>query len=161
MAIVGHGLVSISKFDEPFKAELAGYPVGFTLSLVVLPNGPQIILQVQHDHSLQLLKVGSVARIDLVLKIKHISHAFLLFTMQESTAVAFCNNRMLVDGDVSHAIRMVRLLNRMEVIILPKLIAQMAIKAYPENVPVLDKFNRARRIYTDITTNLVAKALGK
>jgi hypothetical protein len=38
---------------------------------------------------------------------------------------------MIADGDVSSAIRLVRCLNKMEALILPKLIASLAVKEYP------------------------------
>lgn len=38
----------------------------------------------------------------------------LLVFFQESTAQAFANDRMIADGDVSAAIRLVRCLNKME-----------------------------------------------
>ena len=38
---------------------------------------------------------------------------------------------MVADGDVSYAIRLVRCLNKMESLILPKLVAEFAVKQYP------------------------------
>jgi hypothetical protein len=60
---------------------------------------------------------------DLTITFKHLTHAFMVFSFQESTAQAFANDRMIADGDVSSAIRLVRCLNKMESLILPKVVA--------------------------------------
>lgn len=46
----------------------------------------------------------------------------------------FANDRMIADGDISNAIRLVRCLNKMEALILPKMVAQLAVKEYPSNL---------------------------
>ena len=47
---------------------------------------------------------------------------------------------MIADGDVSSAIRLVRCLNKMEALILPKLIASLAVKRYPAELSFKEKF---------------------
>lgn len=41
---------------------------------------------------------------------------------------------MIADGDLSYAIRLVRCLNKMEALILPKLLAELAVKQYPSEL---------------------------
>ena len=67
---------------------------------------------------------------------------------------AFANDRLYVDGDVSHAIRLVRCLSRMEVLILPKFVAERAVKRYPA-IGFGEKLNLAARIYGRVVTNLL------
>lgn len=59
----------------------------------------------------------------------------------------FANDRMIADGDVSAAIRLVRCLNKMESLILPKLVASLAVKEYPTELTLKEKFNQAANIY--------------
>lgn len=54
---------------------------------------------------------------------------------------------MIADGDVSAAIRLVRCLNKMESLILPKLVASLAVKEYPTELTLKEKFNQAANIY--------------
>ena len=51
----------------------------------------------------------------------------LVFTFMESTSVAFARNRFMVDGDLVDALAIVRVLDLVEVYLLPKLIAKLAV----------------------------------
>ena len=64
---------------------------------------------------------------------------------------------MFVDGEVSHAIRLVRCLSRMEVLILPKLVAERAVKRYP-TIDLGVKINLAARIYGRVAANFLKGA---
>lgn len=153
IGVVGRGLVSASQVDDVIRKEVSGFPVGFVLQMVVMPNGPSFAAQVQPDHTLKLLKDFN-GKADLCARIKHIAHATLLLSFQEGVVRAFANDRLYVDGDVSQAVRLVRCLVRMEALILPKIIAEPALKRYP-NIVLTDKLNLATRIYGRIVTNLL------
>ena len=75
---------------------------------------------------------------------------FLVFSFQEGTAQAFANDRMVADGEISYAIRLVRCLNKMEALILPKVIADLAVKEYPKNLSLKDKLSGAANIYLKV-----------
>ena len=70
--------------------------------------------------------------IDLKLTIKNIEAAILLFTFQESTVMAVARDRLIVDGEVPAACAVVRILDMVEVFLLPKLIASLAVRRYPQ-----------------------------
>lgn len=156
MGVVGRALVSASQVDDVIRQETAAFPPGFTLQMKVMPAGPAFTTQVQPDGTLRLLK-DFTARPDLCARFKHMSHAFLVLSFQEGTARAFANDRLLVDGDVGHAIRLVRCLSRMEVLILPKFVAERAVKRYPD-IPLAQKLNLASRIYGRVAANFVKGA---
>ena len=69
--------------------------------------------------------------LDLNIKIKHLEGAILLFTFQESTATAAARDRMSVEGEVPHACTVVRILDMVEVLLLPEILAGLAVKRYP------------------------------
>ena len=79
----------------------------------------------------------------------------MVLSFQEKTSVAFANDRMLVDGDVSYAVRMTRVLNRLESFILPRLIAERAVKEYPATIKLPEKLISAARIYLKVATQFV------
>src|SRR5690606_33582320 len=133
MDVIGRGLVMASQVDEEIKQEVAQFPVHFTLSMKVFPHGPAFVARVTEDKQLELVKNLEKAP-DLTITFKHLHHAFLVFSFQESTSQAFANDRMIADGDISNAIRLVRCLNKMEALILPKMVAQLAVKEYPSNL---------------------------
>lgn len=153
MGVVGRGLVSTSHEDAVVRGELAYFPAGYTIQMMVVPKGPAFTVQVQEDGTLRLL-TDFPGKPDLCVRFKHMSHAFLVLSFQEGTARAFANDRMYVDGEVSHAIRLVRCLSRMETLILPKLVAERAVKRYPA-LPMGEKINLATRIYARVAKNFL------
>lgn len=149
MDVIGRGLVMASQVDAEVKQEVAKFPANFVLSMNVFPNGPAFIAKVTENHQLVLLS-SSETKPDLIITFKHLSHAYLVFSFQESTAQAFANDRMIADGDLSYAIRLVRCLNKMESLILPKLLAELAVKEYPTNLTLKDKLAGAANIYLKV-----------
>lgn len=156
MGVVGRALVSASQVDEVIRKDVAAFPEGYILQMKVMPNGASFTAQVQGDGTLKLLK-NFTGKPDLSARFKHLSHAFLVLSFQEGTARAFANDRIYVDGEVSQAIRLVRCLSRMEVLILPKLIAERAVKRYP-NIAVAEKVSLAARIYGRVAANFLKGA---
>lgn len=156
MDIIARGLVSASQVDTEIRQELAGFPVNFTFSMKVFPNGAQFIAQVQPDQSLKLLnKINQ--KPDLSIIFKHVNHAFLVFSFQESTAQAFANDRMIADGDLAYAIRLVRCLNQLEALILPKALAKLAVKAYPKQLKTKAKLQTASQIYLKLAQSYLQR----
>lgn len=135
-----------SQVDDEVKQEVSNFPIGFVLSMKVFPHGPAFIAKVTEDHQLKLLKSVDI-KPDLTITFKHLTHAFLVFSFQESTAQAFAHDRMIADGDISFAIRLVRCLNKMESLILPKLLAELAVKQYPTELSLKQKLTGAANIY--------------
>lgn len=152
MGVIGRGLVSMSQVDDVVRRELAAFPAGYTICMKVMHGGPSFAVEVQEDGTLRLLK-DFTGRATLNAVFKHVTHAFLVFSFQEGTARAFANDRLFVDGNISHAIRLVRCLNRMETIILPKFVAERAIKRYP-HIRLGEKVSLATRTYGQLVANL-------
>ena len=149
MDVIGRGLVMASQVDEEVKQEVAKFPENFTLSMKVFPHGPAFIARVTAGRELELVP-DLAAKPDLTITFKHLSHAFLVFSFQESTAQAFANDRMIADGDIAYAIRLVRCLNKMEALILPKLLAELAVKEYPADLSLKEKLTGAAQIYLKV-----------
>lgn len=157
MEVVGRGLVSTSYVDEEVRKEVSGFPVGFHFQMMVLPNGSRFTAKVIDGGHLELVSDFS-GKPDLTIKFKHLSHAFLVLSFQEGTARAFANDRMVADGEVSHAIRLVRCLDKMEALILPKPIAELAVKRYPVDLGLNEKVAKAARIYGLVAKNFLVRS---
>ncbi|MEB3755064.1 hypothetical protein [Acinetobacter sp. MD2(2019)] len=154
MDVIGRGLVTASQVDPEIQAEIAKFPDNFILSMNVFPNGPAFIAQVTPNKQLQLLQTYT-HKPDLTITFKHLNHAYLVFSFQESTAQAFANDRMIADGDLSYAVRLVRCLNKMEALILPKFMASMAVKEYPKSLGFKEKIKAASSIYCKIAQSYI------
>jgi len=157
MDVIGRGLVMASQVDEEIKKEVAQFPANFSLSMKVFPHGPAFIARVTEEKQLELVKSMDTAP-DLTITFKHLHHAFLVFSFQESTSQAFAHDRMIADGDISYAIRLVRCLNKMEALILPKMVAQLAIKEYPSNLSLKEKLTEASSIYLKIAQSYLKRS---
>jgi len=151
--VVGRALVATSRVDDTVRAELAPLPQGYQIQMLVMPGGPGFVVECQGEGTLVRAKVVKTLP-DLCIAFKHVAHAFLVLGFQEGTAQAFAHDRMVVHGDVSHAIRLVRCLNTMESLILPRWIAQRAVKRYPR-LGVREKTVKAARIYALFAKNLL------
>ena len=77
---------------------------------------------------------------------KNIENAVLVFTFQEGTSIASCRNRIIVSGDIPDACAVVRILDIVETLLLPKCIAKLAVKRYPR----LGVFRQTHRAYPRI-----------
>ncbi|MEI8172069.1 MAG: hypothetical protein WCH07_01135 [Deltaproteobacteria bacterium] len=129
---VGRAIQAASAVDKDVRKEFEQLPDHFTFSLSVMPDGPHMIVGKTKKGIVQYIGWDPEGRdIDLKMKIKNIEAAMLLFTFQESTTIATARNRLIVDGEVPHACAVVRILDIVEVYLLPKIIAKLAVKRYP------------------------------
>ena len=158
MDVIGRGLVMASQVDQEVQAEIGKFPTDFVLSMSVFPHGPAFVARVTDTAQLELLQ-DYAQKPDLTIQFKHLSHAFLVFSFQESTAQAFANDRMVADGDLSYAIRLVRCLNKMEALILPKLLAELAVKEYPHTLSLKQKLLGASNIYLKVAQSYLKRSV--
>lgn len=150
--VMGQALQAISEVDERVQAEARVLPNGFLFEMMVMPDGPRLIIEHLGAGAFRYHGQSAPRPVDLSIQFKHIAHAFLVLSFQEKTSVAFANDRMLVDGDLSYAIRMTRILNRLEAFILPKLVASRAVKEYPKDLNLPSKVISAARIYLKVAS---------
>lgn len=136
MWFMGRAIQTAAAMDKAVKKEFEELPEHFTFCLSVMPDGPHMIVGKSKRGIVHYLGWDTEGKdITLKMKIKNIEAAILLFTFQESTAVATARDRLIVDGEVSHACAVVRILDIVEVYLLPKFIAKLAVKRYPARFP--------------------------
>jgi aldehyde:ferredoxin oxidoreductase len=129
---LGRAMQAAAKVDKGVKKEFEAIPAGFRFSLGVSPGGPAMVME--KTTAGRVKYVGSKPKrkpLDLKIKIKHLEAAILLFTFQESTAIAVARDRLVVEGDVPRACTVVRILDMVAVLLLPKIVASLAVKRYP------------------------------
>lgn len=129
---VGKAIQAAARVDKEVKQEFDTMPDKYTFSLGAFPKGPYMV--VGKDDKGQVKYLGCNIKkqsVDLELTLKSVGHLFTLFTFQESTPTANARDRLCVSGDVPHACAAVRILDIVQVYLLPKAIAKLAIKRYP------------------------------
>lgn len=154
MDVIGRGMEAASQVDEAIQREVKNLPEGFMFDMRALPNGPCFVMEKDGESSLRYLGSTMPRKPDVSMKFKHLDHAFLVLSFQEGTARAFANDRLLLDGEIAYAMKLVRCLNRMESLILPKFVAVRALKRYP-HLSLKEKLSNGGRIYTRLAKNLV------
>lgn len=157
LQIVGRGLVTANEVDIEIQNELAQLPIGFSFTMNVFSQGPFFTIQIQENRCLALLSKPQ-KNSDLIITFKHLSYAYMVLSFQESTAQAFAHDRMIVDGNLSYAVRLVRCLNKMEALILPKAVANLAVKDYPTDLSFKKKVNHASKIYFKIAQSFLKRS---
>jgi len=149
--VVGRAIQAAARVDKEVKQEFENFRDGFTFCLGVMPGGPYMLVGKDEKGRVKYLgwKKGP-HKLTVDMKIKNTEAAFLVFTFQESTATAYAHDRFVVDGDLIDGLAIVRILGLVEVYLLPKIIAKLAVKRYPkwsEMSPLRKYFNRTL-IYT-------------
>jgi hypothetical protein len=143
MWFMGRAIQAAAFLDRAVKKEFAELPDRFTFVLGVMPNGPYMIVGKDRRGIVRYMGWNPEDKnFDLQFKIKSLEAAILLFTFQESTAVSVARDRLIVDGEVPYACAVVRILDIVEVYLLPKIIARLAVKRYPAWSPGRKYFGR-------------------
>lgn len=151
--LIGRLLEAASKTDKIIQQEITELPDAFAFSMGVLPHGPEFTVQKQAAGTLYCKRRNDSIKPDLVISFKHVKHAFLILSFQESTALSFANDRMVLDGEINLGMIVVRCLDRMECLVLPRFIAVRAVKRYPP-IRLVDKLSLATKIYARVLLGL-------
>lgn len=130
---VGRAIQAASRVDKQVKNEFDSMPDNYTFSLGAFPHGPYMVIGKDDKGVVRYLGSDIEKQpMDLQMTLKSMAHFFLLFTFMESTPTANSRDRMCVNGDVPPACAAVRILDIVQVYLLPKFIAKLAIKRYPQ-----------------------------
>lgn len=144
---MGRAIQAASRVDEKVREEFRALPEGFTFALGIIPNGPHMVVQKDGSNAARYRgRQADRQPVDLTLAFKHLEAGFLTFTFRENTAIATARDRLVVDGDVACACAVVRILDIVQVYLLPKWIARRAVKRYPR-WPLGPKLLNRLRIY--------------
>ena len=125
---VGRAITKAPDLDSDVREEVERLPAPFTLCLGILPKGPAMALRKESAGSVK--KIKATGKEDLRVLIKNLEAAFLLFSFQESTCVSQARNRLVAEGPIPETCTFVRILNRIEILLLPRFIAERAVKRY-------------------------------
>ena len=87
--LIGRLLEAASKVDKLIQNEISALPDAFTFSMRILPYGPEFIVQKQADGTFYCSRKNDTIKAELIISFKHVKHAFLILSFQESTARAF------------------------------------------------------------------------
>jgi hypothetical protein len=127
----GRAIQAAAKVDEQIRKEFDNLPDDFTFSLGCLPNGPWMVIGKENGTVKYLGGNPQGRHLHVRLAIKNVDAAFLILSFQESPALATTRNRLITDGEVPYALAVQRVLDIVEIYLLPRIIASLAVKRYP------------------------------
>jgi len=127
---LGRAVQAASKHDPAIQRETASLPDQFSFSLTVMPAGPAMTLK-KENGNLQYLRRGLPdGQHTLRMCVKSVNLAYRIFTFRESNAEAAARDRIIAEGPVSYVCPVVRILDRIEIILFPRFLAVRAVKRY-------------------------------
>lgn len=131
------------------RRELAPLPEGLCIRLEVhgLPHG--LTLHRGPGAGAAAPRRGATSPHLLRVCFKHPAIAFRALSFRLGINQAFCENRLLVEGDLSAAMHLVRALEQLQALILPAFIARPLLRHYPSP---RHKLTRACHIYLGLLT---------
>ena len=153
LAFIGHGLAKACRTDKLIQQEIESLPDGFTFSMSVMPRGPCLYMK-KSDGRIKPGRKNSETKPDVDIQFKHLAHAFNTLSFQEGTTEAFARERMVVDGDLSASMKLVRCFERLEVITLPRFIGRKIMRHYPK-ISLTEKLMGAVQIYLGVFSGFV------
>lgn len=153
--IFGRAFQAVAKSDPAAKAEFDSMPSDFMLDLCVAPNGPHMVVGKDKKGKVKYFgwKPGD-RKITLKMEIKHLEAAILMFTFQESSCTATARDRLIVEGDLPVASGVLRIMDLLEVLLLPWFIAKLGVKRYPDHMrmPLSRKLRSRVLTYVGVVT---------
>lgn len=131
LVLFGRAFQAGAKTDPSIKKEFDALPDDFLFDLCLAPDGPHMYVGKEKGKVRYFWFAPKGRRLHLAMKVKNIEAAMRLFTFLESTCVATARNRIVVEGEIKYAVAMVRIMNLLEVYLLPKPAAKLGVKRYP------------------------------
>jgi hypothetical protein len=130
---MGRSVQAAARSDDAVRKEFDALPEGFTFSLGVAPNGPHMVVGKDADGRVCYRGTDPTRQpVHVELIVKNMAAAFRMFSFQESTATAVSRNRLVLNGEAPPAAAVVRILDMVQVFLLPKVLARLAVKRYPQ-----------------------------
>ena len=127
---LGRGTESVSKFNSQLKHELKAWPEGYLIMLKVAPSGKELWLQKKGESIKWIGRQDKEA--DLIVIFKNLDIAFKTITTLSNVHTAFVQNRLMVYGDVSQSMILIRVLNIVQAYLFPPFLSKNVLKRVPK-----------------------------
>ena len=127
--VLSRAIPKASRISDAVRAESSAFPRGFRILLGVWPSGPDLHLVCDGEGGLYR-DSASESEADLAIRLKSLEAAFRLFTFRESTAASEAAGRLVAAGELPLLLSFIRIIDAVEIILLPKPVAKLAVKEW-------------------------------
>jgi hypothetical protein len=146
--VLGRTLCRAARVDEAVRRELSPLADGLCIRLEIAGYRQGLVLHKQEGRWRCCAPSQAVPH-PLRVRFKHPAIAFRALSFRLGINQAFCENRLLVEGDLAVAMHLVRAIEQLQALILPAAIARPLMRHYPSPTA---KLARAGRIYLGLLT---------
>ena len=137
LRILGLALAAASKVDKEIRGEIALLPDGCLIGMTVFPfdrpgfKMPAMFVQKTSENRFRYIGSRTDNRnFDFLITFTSLEAALRVLTFRESTLKAHARNRFTTKGALITAAPFSRILNKTEILLLPKIIAARAVRRY-------------------------------
>ena len=127
--VLSRAIPKASRISDAVRSESRSFPRGYRILLGVWPSGPDLNLVCDGEGGLYR-ESDSDSEPDLAIRLKSLEAAFRLFTFRESTAASEAAGRLLAAGEPPLLLAFIRIIDAVEIILLPKPVAKLAVKEW-------------------------------
>jgi hypothetical protein len=127
---IGMGMQTAYRIDPDVKKEVDSWPETFSFRMAVV-GGPSMLM-LKKEGSFKYLGEKEAFYCDVEMWFKNIEFAYLTMTARISVPNAVYHNRQFVRGNLKYMISIIRVLNIVQTLLLPNLIARFYIKEVPK-----------------------------
>jgi len=127
---LGRGICACARLDSRVAAEVATWAEGVRVCLAIAPAGPAMSLELRAGR-VRFLGLRAVADAALVIRFKHLEGALPVFLGMKSIARAYAERRMTLQGDLTLAMSVVRVMLITEAYLFPALITRRIMQRVP------------------------------
>jgi len=124
------GSISASHFNKELQRELEAWPEAYSILLKVLPNGSRIAFE-KHQGKLRAISPKG-DDFDLIVVFKTEDIAFRIITTLNNVPKAFTQNRLMVYGNTSDSMILIRVLNIVQSYLFPPILSMRVLKRVPK-----------------------------
>lgn len=129
MAVLGWFIPVVACRKKSVREEVKAFREDFRFRLAVWPAGPSVAFRRDGDR-LRRIRPSETGHLHLDVHLKSIDAAWLLFSFQESTCASEATGRLMAEGDLPDVCTFIRLMDKVEILLLPKPIAKLAVKEW-------------------------------
>jgi len=139
---LGRTLQSASRFEPEVMKESEKWPIGFSFSMDVLPNGPSLAMEKRRE-GLVFLGLKKKADADLVVDIKNLSTAYRMIITEVGAHHVFAEHKIGVKGSIAESLRLIRMIYVAQGYLFPGFLSRNVLKA-PMKMDLNRQLNRLK-----------------
>ncbi len=114
--------------ESRIRREFSSFKEGFTIRITLSEGGPSVFMMKKNGNLVFSMK-GEDS--DLDLKFKSVDSAFLVFTGMMGISRAYAEHRIVVKGDITDTMTLVRIIDIAEAYLFPHIMTRRILRSVP------------------------------